>query len=267
MKIFISWSGEKSKGIAEFLKNWIEQIIQAAEPWISVDIEKGKRWNAEISEKLENSKIGIFCVTKENLNSPWILFEAGAISKSTDSYVCTFLVDINPTDLTGPLSLFQATKFKKEDIYKLLTTINQSISKFGERALTTENLKALFEIFYPKLEEKINQTIKLSTDGQSPESEIRTERELLEETVQILRQMKQSNYENPVKAEAKELLRYYAERYAKLIGGIEYYEAGSAEHIDEFMKKIQNNPFLLKAYGGQIGLRKIVAKEFDGLPF
>jgi hypothetical protein len=114
MKIFISWSGDKSKEIAEFLKNWIEQIIQAAEPWISVDIEKGKRWNSEISDKLENSKVGIFCITKENLNSPWILFEAGAISKSSDSYVCTFLIDINPTDLTGPLSLFQATKLKKK---------------------------------------------------------------------------------------------------------------------------------------------------------
>jgi len=267
MKIFISWSGEKSKEIAEFLKNWIEQIIQVAEPWISVDIEKGKRWNTEISDKLENSKVGIFCITKDNLNSPWILFEAGAISKSKDSFVCTFLVDVNPTDLTGPLSLFQATKFKKDDVFKLLSTINQSISKAGGKSLTIDNLKALFEIFYPKLEEKINQTLESNESTKNNESEIRTERELLEESVAILRQIKQTKYEDPVKVEAALLLKYYATQYAKMIGEIDYYQVGNPEYIEEFMKKIQNNPLLLKVYDGISGLKNEVIAEFDGLPF
>lgn len=267
MKIFISWSGDKSKEIAEFLKNWIEQIIQAAEPWISVDIEKGKRWNSEISDKLENSKVGIFCITKENLSSPWILFEAGAISKSSDSYVCTFLIDINPTDLTGPLSLFQATKFKKEDVFKLLTTINQSIGKNGSKSLTTDNLKSLFEIFYPKLEEKINDIIQTKSIADNENDEIRTDRDLLEETLEILRQIKQSKFENPIISEAKELLYYYAQKYAQMITDIEYYHVGIPEHIEGFMKKIENNPLLLKVYGGKLGLQNIVSKEFDGLPF
>jgi hypothetical protein len=52
MKIFISWSGNKSKNVATYLKSWIEQIIQAADPWISVDIDKGKKWNGEIINEL-----------------------------------------------------------------------------------------------------------------------------------------------------------------------------------------------------------------------
>ena len=268
MKIFISWSGNDSKFIAEYLKKWIEQIIQAAEPWISVDIEKGKKWNSEISEKLENSKVGIFCVTKENLNSPWILFEAGAISKSSDSFVCTFLIDLNPTDLTGPLSLFQATKFNKEDIFKLLVTINQSISKLGGKSLTMENLKDLFEIFYPQLEEKINSIVENNKkEKNNSEAQIRTDRELIEESVSILRQLKQTKLDNPIRTEAKELLNFYAEKYAKIIGNIDYYEAGTEEHIDEFMNRIKENPFLLKAYGGKTGLRNQVQIEFNGLPF
>lgn len=266
MKIFISWSGEKSKEIAEFLKNWIEQIIQVAEPWISVDIDKGKRWNTEISESLEHSKVGIFCITKENLNSPWILFEAGAISKSNDSYVCTFLIDINPTDLTGPLSLFQATKYKKDDIFKLLSTINQMVSQSGEKSLSTENLKALFEIFYPKLEEKMQSTLVTHSENMSEESIIRTERELLEESVEILRQIKQTNLSDPLRNEAFELLKYYAVQYGK-IAGISYDEVGNSKNIDEFMKRIQNNPLLLKVYGGVNGLRGTVSWEFDNLPF
>lgn len=43
MKIFLSWSGEKSKNIAESLKDWLEQVIQTSEPWISTSIEKGKK--------------------------------------------------------------------------------------------------------------------------------------------------------------------------------------------------------------------------------
>jgi hypothetical protein len=35
----------------------------------------------EISKELEQSKIGIIAMTEENLTSPWIMFEAGAISK------------------------------------------------------------------------------------------------------------------------------------------------------------------------------------------
>lgn len=266
MKIFISWSGEKSKEIAEFLKNWIEQIIQVAEPWISVDIDKGKRWNNEISESLEHSKVGIFCITKENLNSPWILFEAGAISKSNDSYVCTFLIDINPTDLTGPLSLFQATKYNKDDVFKLLSTINQKVSKSGKKNLSTENLKALFEIFYPKLEEKMQLTSVKHSKDMREESIIRTERELLEESVAILRQIKQTNFSDSLRIEAFELLKYYAIQYGK-VAGISYDKVGNSKNIDGFMKIIQNNPLLLKVYGDVNGLRETVSWEFDILPF
>ena len=35
MKIFISWSGERSQKIAELFKDWIQCVIQAAKPWIS----------------------------------------------------------------------------------------------------------------------------------------------------------------------------------------------------------------------------------------
>ena len=60
---------------------------------------------------------------------------------------------------------------------------------------------------------------------------------------------------------------YYAKKYAEILTGIEYYQVGVSEHIEGFMKKIENNPLLLKAYGGKSGLKSIVAKEFDGLPF
>jgi len=82
MEIFISWSGDRSKVIAEALNGWIPKVIQrlAQHVWMSAsDIDPGQRWNREVAEKLAGSTFGILCLTEENLNAPWILFEAGAI--------------------------------------------------------------------------------------------------------------------------------------------------------------------------------------------
>lgn len=51
MKIFISWSGERSQKIAELFKDWIQCVIQAAKPWISShDVDRGALWYTEISK-------------------------------------------------------------------------------------------------------------------------------------------------------------------------------------------------------------------------
>lgn len=70
MKIFISWSGDKSNKIANAFRTWLPSTIQMIKPYYTpADIEKGARWNNEISKELESSEIGIFCITKESLNS------------------------------------------------------------------------------------------------------------------------------------------------------------------------------------------------------
>jgi hypothetical protein len=82
MKVFLSWSGERSKATAETLGNWFARVIQAVEPWISSGIDKGARWQSEIANRLEDARVGIVCLTASNLSEPWILFEAGALSKT-----------------------------------------------------------------------------------------------------------------------------------------------------------------------------------------
>ena len=191
MKVFISWSGKRSKETADFVSSWIRQVIQAAETWVSLDIEKGTRWNDHINKELEQTKIGIICLNKDNLTSEWILFEAGALSKTSDAYVCTFLLDINPADIKPPLGQFQHTLFTKEDIKRLIHTINNKIVAQKEKTIPEKDLDEVFEIFWPKLEKKLD-----SIKNQS--SEIvnlkRTEREILEELLQIVR----ANHNTPI---------------------------------------------------------------------
>lgn len=83
MKVFISWSGDVSRRAAMALKDWLPNVIQTVDPFVSSEnIQKGARWFTDVGAELEAAKFGIICLTPDNLTAPWLLFEAGALSKS-----------------------------------------------------------------------------------------------------------------------------------------------------------------------------------------
>ncbi|MBV9868437.1 MAG: toll/interleukin-1 receptor domain-containing protein [Abitibacteriaceae bacterium] len=191
MKVFLSWSGARSKAVAELLRDWLPDVIQSVEPWLSAnDIEKGSRWSREIAQQLEASKVGIFCMTHENLNARWLLFEAGAISKAKDARACTFLLDIRPADIEPPLSEFQHTTCTKEDVFHLLSTINKAIERDGqdgERSLPDARLNSVFDRAWPELESKLKVIAENVTNEAS--APIRTDRAILEEVLDGVRNL------------------------------------------------------------------------------
>lgn len=181
--IFLSWSGERSRAMAEFLRTWLSCIIQTADPWMSSeDIEKGTRWEEETSTKLEEACFGIICLTRQNLNRPWILFEAGALSKKVQkTHVSPFLIDLKPADITRPLAQFQATEPTRDDCRKLLLSINQSLDR---NKIANETLERSFEKFWPEFEEEMK---RLPPEKQ-PKVE-RKERDILEEILMTVRDL------------------------------------------------------------------------------
>jgi len=184
MQVFLSWSGDRSRQVADAIGAWLAKTIQSIDPWISTDIDKGTRWSPEVATKLSQSRIGIVCLTKENLNAKWILFEAGALSKTTDAHVCTFLLDISPGDVEQPLGQFQHTSRSEEDLRQLLRTVNSAVAKNGERSLHDSLLNEVFDDNWPKLKSR------LDAIAQQPSSEhrkTRTEKQMLEEILTILR--------------------------------------------------------------------------------
>ena len=156
MKIFLSWSGTRSHQVALIFREWLPSVIQEIEPYVSSeDIDKGARWSTDIAKELSDSKFGILCVTKDNINAPWLIFEAGALSKTMDkSFVSPFLFDIKRSEVDGPILQFQSTIWDKEDLKKLVATLNGACETSG---LPDERLNKAFEVWYPKLNEDLEQ--------------------------------------------------------------------------------------------------------------
>lgn len=189
MKVFISWSGNKSHKVALVFREWLPSVIQSLEPYVSSeDIDKGARWSTDIAKELEDSTFGILCVTKDNLHAPWLSFEAGALSKTMDkSFVTPFLFDIKRSEVNGPILQFQSTIFEKNDIKKLINTLNKAC---GEMGITETMLDKAFEVWYPTLEEELNKLKDMSDevfDGNIKETSDVHSSEIIEEILELSR--------------------------------------------------------------------------------
>ena len=209
MKVFLSWSGVQSHALANVFRQWLPGVIQAIKPYYSAtDVNKGARWVAELTKALEESKAGLIFLTPDNLTAPWIMFEAGALTRSLDkSVVCPLLFKVEPSDLSGPLSQFQASKFEKADIRRVVRTLNSALA---EAALPTEvlELEKVYDMWWPQLEQNVIRLLK--EQAPAPSQPVRTDRELLEEVLELSRALQESRGNGkPNAAQINRLLQAY----------------------------------------------------------
>ncbi|MBX3119033.1 MAG: TIR domain-containing protein [Fimbriimonadaceae bacterium] len=154
MKLFLSWSGDRSKALAEAFDKWIQSVVQAVTPFFSPDdIEKGSFWFQEINENLKEAKTGIMFITQENRDRPWMLFEAGALAtKIGKPRLIPLLFDMQPSELTGPLANLNVAVFNKDEIKKVVMTINGQVE---EQRLDPAVLDSVFEKWWPDLDDAV----------------------------------------------------------------------------------------------------------------
>jgi len=186
MKVFICWSEERSKVVAETLHVWLRRVIQELKPFLSTqDIRSGKRWIPEIAGELSETKFGILCLTAENLDSPWINFEAGALSKTIDdkTFVCPYLIGgLQTAEVPDPLGQFQSNPATKEGTQKLLKTINSALA---EKKLEEDVLNDAFDKYWPDLE-KVLQNLPPAKGEKRPKRKVE---DMIEEILNIVRAM------------------------------------------------------------------------------
>jgi hypothetical protein len=208
MKVFVSWSGQRSKAVAELISDWIKCVLQASQPWISTrDIDKGAIWFSEISDQLKDTAAGIVCLTQENKSKPWILFETGALAKGlSTNRVCTFLIDLNPSDIEDPLAQFNHTMPERTSMWGLTCSLNNclEISRLDERIL-----RQVFDTYWPQFEIKFAKAL----EDNPPVEEVvpRSETSILSEILSNTRSLSSRIRDLESKIEVDTLSSEYSE--------------------------------------------------------
>ena len=193
MKVLISWSGELSHLVALLLREWLPMFIQVAEPWVSSeDIDRGTLWRTELAGELAQGSTGVLCITRDNVASPWVNFEAGSLSKTPETArVIPFLFEMRPSDIHGPIADLMGAIYErespknKEEFRKLLGSLNTSRNP---PYVAAEVFNATFERMWPEFEPRLGtlavEAEKLTSDParNPPEAS-----DVLEEVLQAVR--------------------------------------------------------------------------------
>ncbi len=229
MKVFISWSGPTSEKVGAAIKNWLPNVLQSVQTYFTPsDIEKGARSLEDITKELKESEVGLLCLTPDNINSNWILFEAGALSKRVGkSRVCPILLGLKPTDLSAPLNQFQATRIEREDFRKLIDVINNCLEN---NKLPEKTIQTVFDKWWPDLEKELNE---IAEEVLEPDQPIRNDREILEEILQLIRKQEPLRRGRISPMAINDLLRGYIDLHDQQMNNI----GGYQETLD-LLKKI-----------------------------
>lgn len=207
MKVFISWSGELSKKIAEVMNKWLPCLLQTIQVFYSPeDIEKGESWHQRIAAELSDCKYGLVCLTSENISAPWVNFEAGAIAKALDAHVATIMVNINPSDIKGPLSSFQTTKLEQQDFLHLI----QDINKYLDSPIDEIRLRTTFDGLWSNIRLELREVIQSSLPSTKNSRRVneKSNTEAIEEILQLVRKQN-SLLTSPETLFPREYLEYF----------------------------------------------------------
>jgi hypothetical protein len=163
--------------MANALREWLPLVLQYVQPWVSdKDISAGERWAQSIAGELDASNFGIICITPENRTSEWILFETGALSKSMlDAKVIPLLFGLELSDLTGPLSQFQAQKAEESGVMEIVRAINKVADNKTSDAIVSQ--------LVPKLWPTLQNELAKIPPTEPKEKHMRPQHEILEELV------------------------------------------------------------------------------------
>ncbi len=168
LKVFISWAGDRANAIGKGFHDFLPDVVNAVQPFMSgMNIDKGTRWGDVLNGTLQESSCAIVCITRESINSIWVAFEAGAISRAaggTDGAryrIWTYLSGLESKDLQlTPFAEYQATDSTQDETFRLV----QSINTLSPDPVSADSLKRRFDaLFWPSFSEVLVKAAAIST--------------------------------------------------------------------------------------------------------
>jgi hypothetical protein len=146
LPVFLSWSARRSRQLAERFREWLPTVNPSFHPWMSdQDLVAGDEWESTILSRARTARVCIACLTPENLTSPWIHFEAGAIRSRPNTRVYACLLDLNPAELArSPLSATQAVQHTNAShLWRMVRALNDMAPTGGR--LHPDGLRERFD--------------------------------------------------------------------------------------------------------------------------
>lgn len=190
MDVFVSWSGEKSKALAAALAHWVPNIVQAVTPWLSVDsVTSGVRWTPELTRKLEATNFGILAITPSSVNEPWLVYEAGALTKMADAKVVPVVMGVSKA-IAGPLGQFQARDVSRQDLLALCNDLNAAC---GGAAIAEARISEQFDRCWEGFESALDAANAIADGKPEPaRSSRRSDPDMIEEILLRVRDLRSS---------------------------------------------------------------------------
>ncbi len=168
-KVFVSWSSERGRKLAEALGTTILDYGEL-EAWISShSLEAGKPFFEEIEKAAKECDAAVGCLTPGASQRPWVNFEAGMLFGKLRNFIPLRFHE----ELQGPLANLQALDgTSKEDIERILLGL----------ASDKDRARRYLETIYPTWKSRVDEIF-----AQYPrEQEIRASAETLREEVVAL---------------------------------------------------------------------------------
>jgi len=156
VEVFLSWSGARSKCLARYVVECLPGIVPDVQLFYSPEIDPGATWSNAIASAIRRSRFAILCMTQENLSSPWLQFEAGALWRGATgaTSACPLLLDVEPDQLPGPLKLFQAKRFDETGFKELCKFLGK------QTRLNADRLRYNFKAVWPTLYGEVHSALR-----------------------------------------------------------------------------------------------------------
>jgi hypothetical protein len=162
-------------------------MFQTLDPFVSsTDISPGTEWFGTIAATLQASALAIICVTPENVGSPWLHWEAGAIGMTITAQggqtrpVVPYVLGLGLADIPAPFSMYQGVTATEDGTRRLVSILNEVAP------VPNPNLQRNFEMNWPSLDARINSALE-ALDAAETKKALRSDREILEEILELAR--------------------------------------------------------------------------------
>lgn len=170
LRVFISWSGTRSKLVAVTLATWLPEVIPGIETWFSEKTKGGTvAWfEKELNKELRRADFAVICVLPENWNNPWLSYESGVVlgKIKKETRIFPYVIDKHAKRraMPDPLHFFWAEMANFNGTLKLVEAISEAARG---RPLTKTQLTKLRRVFEEKWPD-LNKVLKKASPPRPP---------------------------------------------------------------------------------------------------